>query len=144
MAEYCSYDDVRKRLTNAGVAYVADRDQDGLVDTTEQAEHVTTSIQFAGRQIDYAICDQTETSTARASGNGFLKDLAIDLAAERCCGIGGGEIPAAMQAAADYARVVLGEVKRGRRIPDYTYPSQPAGTPRLNIAKTQPGIINFR
>lgn len=143
MAEYCSYDDVRRRMTQAGVEYVADRDMSGGVSANEKADNITPAIQRASREIDFAICDQIETAAARSQSNGFLKDIAVNLAVVECCTIGGGTPPDSFVIAMEYSRACLKEIRNGRRVPDLLYPSQPSGTQRLDVGRSHPAVVNF-
>lgn len=143
MAEYCSATDVTNRVTDAGVEYCADRDGDGQVGADEITAYVTPAIAYAGREIDFAVCDQFPPATARAQGNGFLKDIAIDLAVERLCSTGTGGIPDSVAAAAERSRALLKQIKMGARIPDFVYPAEPQADPRYPVRPAWPRVVNF-
>ena len=91
MAEYCSATDVSNRVTEAGYEHVADDDEDGAVGTGELAASVTPAIRWAGGIIDSYIQRRVSLASARASGNTWLCDRAIDLAAYRFVTTGGRE-----------------------------------------------------
>lgn len=143
MPEYCSQTDVTNRITTAGLLYCADRDGDGDADSDEITAHVTPSIQYAGREIDFAVCDHFPTATARGQSNPFLKDIAIDLAVERLCSTGTSGIPDSVAAAAERSRALLKQIKNGARIPDFTYPAEPQADPRYPARPAWPRVVNF-
>lgn len=121
MAEYCSASDVQNRLTSAGYINVADRDNDGTVEADEIAAYVTSAIEWAGSEIDYALINHQPAyslTVARASGNVFLRSRAIDLAAWQVCTNGGRDVPDSFQAAYDRAIEMLDGIReRGEEVP---------------------------
>ena len=95
MSEYCTPSDLQNRLTSVGYDNVVDRDQDGDITSEEVASSVTSSISWAGGLIDACLCERFNTASARTSGNSFLRDRCIDLAACRLATQGGRDAPAA-------------------------------------------------
>lgn len=90
MTEYCSAEDVRKRLTSAGYKFCADLDRSGSVNATEEADTITPAIQYAGNLIDACVLAAgCEIATARGAANQWLRDRAIDIAAYRVSTTGG-------------------------------------------------------
>ena len=95
MTEYCTPEDVRNRLTANGYLNVSDLDGDGLVDTDEIAASITSAIEWAGAEIDYALINHQppySLPVARASGNIFLRSRAIDCAAWQVTTHGGRDV----------------------------------------------------
>lgn len=141
MAEYCTYLDVSNRLTEAGVTFCADTDQSGAVDPSESSAHVDTAIVYAGQEIDFAVVNNRKgliLSSVRAAGNAFLKQIAIDLASERLCTIGGMTTPDSISEAAARAREMLLRVENGKDVPGLTYPLQSDG----QHSRSYPGVVN--
>lgn len=95
MPEYCSPTDLQNRLTAEGYDNVVDRNQDGDISGAEVANSVTSSIAWAGGLIDAYLCDRFDIASARSSGNTFLRDRCIDLAACRLATQGGRDAPTA-------------------------------------------------
>lgn len=141
MAEYCTYSDVSNRLTEAGVAFCADTDRSGAVDPSESAASVATAIEYAGQEIDFAVVNNRKgliLSAVRSAGNSFLKQIAIDLAAERLCTIGGMTTPDSITEAAARAREMLLRVENGKDIPGLVYPLQSDG----QHSRSDPAAVN--
>lgn len=120
--EYISSGDVQNRLTAAGLVYLADENNSGGVSSEELEANITTSVVYAGQIVDGYICDQIVPSTARAAGNVWLCDRALDIAAYRSAGVGGREIPEAFTTAYEQTIKLLEGVKDGNRVPGYVYP----------------------
>ena len=127
MTEYCTQAEVKKRATANGWRYMADRDHDGILNTSESGE-VDYAIQWAGDEIDVALAPQIETADARSQGNRYLKNIAIDLAVYRLFTNGGDDATASVQAAFDAASEKLSRIKGGERVPSlsvlYPHPTQ--------------------
>lgn len=141
MAEYCTFADVQNRLTEAGLNYCADRNRSGAVEPSEQAKHVTTSIAYAGGKIDIAVINsnqQLDPIAVRAQANIILRDIAIDIAVERVCGLGGHAVPPSVAEAAARSKDELVAFMNGKTIPYLTYPTQRDGSYSL----TQPAVVN--
>ena len=113
--EYCTNADVENRLTAAGLRFVADRDRDGSVSSPELAAALDAAIAYAGQLIDAALCKQVQPADARSSGNFWLLDRAVDLAACRAAGHGGRDVPLTLVNARDFSLVELSLVAEGRR-----------------------------
>jgi hypothetical protein len=88
--EFCSAEDVRRRLTAAGYKFCADLDSSGAVSTAETADTITPAIQYAGNLCDACVLRAgCSIAQARGSGNQWLRDRAIDVAAYRVSTTGG-------------------------------------------------------
>lgn len=111
MAEYCTAADLQKRLTAAGYGNVADRDQDGDVSADEVSNSVTSSIVWAGSLIDAHISERYDVASARASGNPFLRDRCLDLAACRLATQGGRDAPSSFQHDQDLTLALLERIR---------------------------------
>jgi hypothetical protein len=124
MPEYCSDDDIRKRLTTVGYAWAADRDRTGVPSKQNIADYITPSIVKAGNIIDFYICSQVTPATARTSTpNPWLKDRCIDIAAREVILIGGGDVPPMLDVLYQETLALLAEVRAGALIPNFTYPA---------------------
>ncbi len=123
MTEYCTPDQVRQRLTTAGTEFFADDNDDGQVSATELADNITTAIQWAGWKID-EVLENTgcRSDQARGAGNGYLQNIAIDLAAYRASTNGGGDEIASLKTAFDDAKESLKQIRGGSKIPGLTFP----------------------
>ena len=130
MPEYLSTTDVQNRLTAAGVQFVADRDGDGVVSPAEVEAYLVSAIEYAGNLVDAALTQFVEPALARAAGNGWLRDRALDIAACRAAGQGGDSVPARMQADFDFALQELERIRNGARVPGLVYPTPPRGNGR--------------
>jgi hypothetical protein len=121
MPEYCTPEDVRHRLTANGYLNVGDLDGDGLVDGDEVAASITSAIEWAGAEIDYALINHRppySLEVARASGNIFLRSRAIDCAAWQVTTNGGRDVPTSFQSAYERAVEMLEAIReRGNEVP---------------------------
>ncbi len=124
MAEYCSTDNLRDRLTTNGIKWAADRENggDGSVDSTEKSRYLDSSIAYAGNIVDGYICNQVAVGTARDSGNAWLRDRCLDIAAYRACGVGGRDTPGTIERDYKFTMTELERIKGGDQIPGYPYP----------------------
>jgi len=116
MTESPSQAAVKKRATANGWRYLADRNHDGQVDSTESAA-VDAAIEWAGRRIDYALTPNIEPSDARSQGNAHLNDIAVDLATHRLFTNGGDDAPQSIIDAFDAAEEQIRRIKGGEAIP---------------------------
>lgn len=121
MSEYCSATDIQNRLTANGYLNLGDRDDDGTVDASELAAYITSGIEWAGSEIDYALINHQppyDLAAARASGNVFLRSRAIDLAAWQVATNGGRDVPDSFQSAYDRAVAMLDKIREdGEEVP---------------------------
>lgn len=136
--EYCNSEDVRKRLSTAGYKFAADRDRSGVVSTTEIADTITPAIEYAGNLIDACVLRVgCQPAAARGSGNQWLRDRAIDLAAYRVSTTGGRGI---IQTLKDDADAAMSMIQRTQVVPglQYQYPQSAPQSARF------PRAINVR
>lgn len=138
MSEYITSEDVENRLTSFGVTFVADDDNDGEAETGELEQCIGTSIVYAGGVVDFHICGQMTPAVARGSGNQWLKDRCIDIAAHRAAGWGGREVPQTLKDDLAATMAMLEDVKDGATIPGYEYPTTTTGRIRRH-----PTVINL-
>lgn len=89
MTEYCTATDVQNRLTIVGYLNVADRDDSGTVEAGELTANITSGIEYASGVVDSYIQGRVNLESARNSGNKWLRDRAIDIAAYRVVSNGG-------------------------------------------------------
>ena len=122
MPEYCTTAELSARLTAAGAEYVADRDHDGEVSDDETATSLAVPIAYAGQLIDAALVRFVELSTARNSGNEWLRDRCLDIAAARAVSAGGRDVPDQMEDDRQFALTELDAVTNGKRVPGLIYP----------------------
>lgn len=128
MAEYCSETDVKNRLTERGFKFAVDRDRDGSASAAEKDAYLTTAVRYASNLIDGSVSGFMEPSDARQSGNAWLKDRAVDIAAYRVATHGGSRPPGTLKQDYDDARELLKSVKNGSlRVPELKWPV-PRGT----------------
>jgi hypothetical protein len=127
MPEYLNAADVTNRLTDTGVEFVADRNQDGAVSTDEVAAYITTAIAYAGNLIDAALTEFLAPALARGSGNGWLKDRGVDIAAFRAAGQGGDSVPPRLTEDFEFTMRELDRIRGGARVPGLVYPTPPQG-----------------
>lgn len=126
MPEYCSTDNIKNRLTTAGVEFAANRDGGGAASSTEIAAYITSGIQEAGTKIDAALVGQALPSSARAQTAAgtvdYLKFLCVDLASFYAATKGGDDAPESIKAAFDRAWGELENIRRRFQIvPGLTY-----------------------
>jgi phage gp36-like protein len=112
MTEYCSDEDIRKRLTTAGRKFLADRNRSGTVDAAEITDTITEGIQEAGSIIDTHLCRRYgNTAAIRGQQNDTLKRLAIHLAVFHIVSTGGRDnMPGPLQDARDKAIETLEQI----------------------------------
>jgi len=112
-------------ISQSGYDFLLDEDADGTVESDEQSTYGSTSLDYASNLIDGYICEQVDINAARAqvaaATSHWLKDRCIDIAVWRIAGIGGRDIPDAIQQAYDNTIVMLEGVKGGNQIPGYNY-----------------------
>jgi|GEM_PF-3193608 len=128
--EYLTVNDVQNRLTEAGLRFVADRNQDGTVSSAESTAYIDSAIEYAGNLIDAALTQFVEPALARAARNTWLRDRAIDIAAYRAAGHGGDAIPPRLVADFEFALRELDRIRAGARVPGLVYPTPPGGPGR--------------
>jgi hypothetical protein len=143
VAEYCISTNVQARLTEAGVEYLVDANDSRTTSSAEVTTSVTPCIEWAGAEIDFAICNQLDPLPARQQNNVFLQGIAVDLAAFRLCGMGGRSIPESIMEGLTSARDKLKLLMQGKTIPGLTYPGQPNGDPRYDVRTSQPRVVNY-
>ncbi|MBX9770804.1 MAG: DUF1320 domain-containing protein [Candidatus Obscuribacterales bacterium] len=137
---YCNEQSVIDRLSNTGILFIADDDEDNTLDTNEMA-FVSQAILDTSTEIDVALA--TVIDLPIVGTNLFLQRINVDLAAERLCERKGGEVPAGILAAANRARTWLSMImKKQIRVPGITYP-QDLYT-KEDLARRLPKIVNRR
>lgn len=127
--DYCSTQDVTNRLSENGVRYHADDDNDGVVSDDESTAAIAPAIRMANAEIDEALCrwlNSVPLSQNEDSRNSWLRERAIALSAEYVAARGGASVPTSLTQAADRARASLVEVRLGPwdgiRVPGLSYP----------------------
>lgn len=131
---YCTRQDLVDRLSGSGLLVTADDDQDGAASGAEGAA-LDRAIESASAEINASLAPRGLIPWA--TGNAWLRDRAVDLAAERLAERRGGVAPASFTAAAGRSREWLDQVRRGElRVPDLVAPAQNAdlsapGSPRV-------------
>lgn len=139
MTEYCSAEDVRKRLTTAGYKFFADLDSTGTVDSTETGDTITPAIVYAGNLIDACVLrGGCQIADARGANNAWLKDRAIDIAAYRVSTTGGGGSLDVLEKDNDAAVKMLRETAQVPGL-NYNYPF-----PDSARSSRFPSVINVR
>ena len=123
MPEYCDSDDMQSRLSAVGLTWVADRDASGTgITSDEEAAYVTPAIEYAGNLIDQYISSRTEPTTARASGNTWLRDRCVDIAVYIALTIGGTTPPETAKEQYEFSLGLLRQHHEGHLdIPNYVY-----------------------
>ena len=124
MTSYCTVDDIRHRLTEAGYNWVADRDGDGAVGGEEESNVITTGITFADAQIGAAFSGRYVVGSGTTSS--LLKFIAIDVAACRAAESGGRGVPESLRMACEKAMRDLDDIKDG-------VISIPEATPEIGV-----------
>lgn len=122
MTEYFEGSELVRELTVAGVLYLADRDNDGQLTSTEYDQFITPSVVYAGYELDFYVSEVCEPAHARGSGNRWLADRGLAIAVQHFCGIGGNSPPEEVVNRATRARELLDRIKAGERIPNLIYP----------------------
>lgn len=123
MSEYITSDQLENRLTEAGLEFIADSDNDGDVEAGETTASVTTAIAYAGQIVDGYICGAIEPEVARGAGNAWLQDRCLDIAAYRAAGHGGRDIQESFEIAHDQSIELLKGIQEGGLIPGFPYPA---------------------
>lgn len=134
MPEYCSEEDVRKRLTSAGYKFCADLDRSGSLSAAETADTITPAIQYAGNLADACVLRAgCLIPDARGSGNQWLRDRAIDIAAYRVSTTGGRGVIISLKDDYDAAAKMLATTTK---IPglQFNYPIHQATSARVPMA----------
>ena len=116
VTEYTSQSAVKKRATANGWRYLADRDHDGVISTTE-SDAVDQAISWAGLQIDMALAPGIEPADARGQQNAHLNAIAVDLSIYRLFTNGGDDVPESITRAFDDAQEQLRRIKAGEGVP---------------------------
>lgn len=120
---YCSRTDLKNRLSEVGVAFVADDDADSESSNAELVASSDKAISAADAEIDTALTPHGFTLPLTVS-NTWLNQRAIDIGAEHMAERGGGGVPASLAAAAKRSRDWLDDVRKGDlRVPYLTYPA---------------------
>lgn len=143
MPEYLTIADLTTRLTDAGIKYVADRNRDGVVDSTESAGYLGSAVEYAGNIVDGYLAEQLTPSIARSQANAWLRDRAVDIAAWRAAGHGGRPVPKTLTDACDKALAELQGIREGKRIPGFTYPG-PANARTLTKTPKVANVVRRR
>lgn len=113
---YCTNADVIARLSQAGILYMVDDDNDGILDAAEEV-FITSAVSDASTEIDEALAPWFDDPRA-CSGNAWLNVKCVDLACERVCGRKAQTPPSHVTEAARIAREKLDLVRRSRSAPD--------------------------
>lgn len=116
MAEYCTDDDVRKRLTTAGRKWLADRDRSGTVSADEITDTINENIGIAGREIDAHLFRRYgNVASIRGQQIGWLRDLCIHIAVWHIMSVGGRDtMPGTIEAAYEKAIESLESIRDGQ------------------------------
>lgn len=116
MAEYCTDEDIRKRLSTNGRKWLADRNRDGSVSSDEITDTITENIQIAGREIDAHLFRRYgNVDSIRGQQVGWLRDLCIKIATWHIISVGGrDQMPASVQAMYDKAIESLEAIRDGQ------------------------------
>lgn len=141
MADYCSIQNIKDRLTEAGYKYVGARNGNGTVTTAEQLSYIQSGISYAGNLIDEAVHAFIIPASARGSGNQWLQDRAVDIAIWYATSIGGRKPPETFVDAYKDALERLEKVKGGDRVPGLIYPPPPFSRGR---SARFPRVVNPR
>ena len=122
LAEYCTPDLVRQRLTSGGYLFFADENQNGQPEQSEIDDNINSAIRTAGRMIDEVLENAgCPTGTARGQGNLWLQDIAVDLAVFRVSTNGGREVIDGFKVAYDEAQAALTRIRSGMKVPGLKY-----------------------
>jgi hypothetical protein len=119
MSSYCSFTDLQSRLTLAGLDWAVNRDGGDTVTSAEIARYVTPGILRTDTEIDAAIQQWYDPTSAR--GNTWLTYIARDITVVEVCENGGRAAPESFLLACKRAREQLAKVTTGQlRIPGLT------------------------
>lgn len=150
---YCSRDDLKRWLSDAGVVVVADDDADGSANENELGA-LDRAILSAGAEIDAALVltfNVVPLPQDDGSRNQWLKDRCIELAAEYVVSRRGSKVPKSIADRAARTREWLERVLSGEmRVPGLVYPidqddqiQRQMGLPRIvNPCDTPASIAN--
>lgn len=138
---YCERRDLADRLSETGLVYVADDDASQTAGAAEWSAAVDQAIRAASSEIDAAILPHADPPSGV---NEWLRQRAIDLAAEHLAERKGGQVPASLAGAALRARELLERVRLGTlRVPGLVYRhdrerdrTRGAGAPRVGNPAT--------
>lgn len=143
MPEYCSQSDVTDRLSDDGLKYLIDRDQDGSVSAAEKTQFLDVAIERAGLMIDTQIQHLMTTSFARSAGNDYLKHVCVDLAIGQLARLAGGEPAISVIVSENEAKKKLERIRyRQDVIPGLVYPLP--GVPTSQMRPSNGMVINPR
>lgn len=143
MPEYCSQSDVINRLSEDGLRYLIDRDQDGLVSEDEKTRFLDVAIERAGLTIDTQIQHLMKPSFARAAANTYLKHICVDLAVGQLARLAGGEPAISVIVSENEAKKKLERIRfRQDIIPGLAYPMP--GSPVSQMRPSNGMVINPR
>jgi phage gp36-like protein len=119
---YCERRHLIERLSETGLLAVADDGGDDAAQSQELSASLDRAIAAASAEIDAAIAPWTTLPFAGASE--WLRQRAIDLAAEHLAERKGAHVPASFQSAAARSRTWLEQVRLGEfRAPGLIYPA---------------------
>lgn len=136
---YCVARDVIDRLGETGLLYAADDDGDETTGASELTSAMGSALASADAEIDAALAPRA--SLPIEGRHDWLRDRAVDLAAERLASRKGGAIPASLADAAERTRRWLEEIRLGRR----RVPGLPFSDDRLEpIDVGRPRLANPR
>ncbi len=143
MPEYCSQSDVINRLSEDGLRYLIDRDQDGLVSEDEKTRFLDVAIERAGLTIDTQIQHLMRPNFARAAANDYLKHICVDLAVGQIARLAGGEPAISVIVSENEAKKKLERIRyRTDVIPGLVYPLP--GVPTSQMRPSNGMVINPR
>lgn len=123
MAYYAERTRLEKRLTDAGVKFVANRNRDSLTSDTEKEDTLDEGLRVASNRIDAALIGQIDVAIARSQACDVLSDICVDLAAAYCAGLGGRTVPESLKDSKTDAESLLQRFEAGFRVPGLTYPT---------------------
>lgn len=138
MTTYCLNQDVRDRLSEAGVLYCVDDDRDGVIDTDGSAL-IDDAIAAVSAEIDGYLTPVIEAVPVEQSSgnlNRWLRDRCVDLACERLCSRKGKKVVASISQTAARSRDWLEAVAdKAMRVPGLVYPGDGFQTERRLIGR---------
>jgi phage gp36-like protein len=110
---YATIADIQKRTSSRGWINAADMDGDGSV-STEELSNAEDCIETVNNMIDAALTPFfSDCSTARQSGNEWLRDRCIELSLYKIMGMGGRDIAETIANDYDDALKMLNQVRTG-------------------------------
>lgn len=138
MTTYCLRQDVIDRLSDTGILYCVDDDQDGALDSSE-GELIDDAIEAVSAEIDGYLTPVIEVvPVVQSSGslNRWLRDRCVDLACDRLAGRKGKKVVASIAGKAALSREWLELVAaKTMRVPGLTYPGDGYREERLKIGR---------